>query len=188
MLEPRSSKRLFFAVPLPEAARDAVAEVLRPLRVTPPGISWERRANLHLTLKFLGEVPDAQVDAVVAAAAPWVRRLPPPPLVMAGGGAFPDAHRPRVLWIGVGPPGCLTPLAQALAASLVPLGFPVEERPYTAHLTVGRVREGRADRVAAALLELGEVCRFVPESVVLYESASGPDGPRYLPVRVLPVG
>jgi 2'-5' RNA ligase len=180
--------RLFFAIPLSEPARDAVAEVLRPIRSLAAGIAWERRANLHLTLRFCGEVDPAQVDPLADAVAPWARRLPPPPLVLAGGGAFPDARRPRVLWIGLRPADVLAPLAQAVGNAVAPLGFPPEERAFTAHLTVGRVREGRADRVAAALLELGEVSRFTAEAVVLYQSLPSPDGPRYVPLRVLATG
>ncbi len=179
--------RLFFALPLPDAARDAVAEALRPLRrVLPraPGeIAWERRINLHITLRFLGETAADRLDSIVAAATPWVRRLPPPEIVLIGGGAFPDATRPRVLWLGVGPPGGLAPLAQGLEVALAPLGFAPDEHPYTPHLTVGRVRTGRHDRVAAELLDVGEVARFVPLEVGLFESRPNPDGPKYLPIH-----
>ncbi|MDP2315818.1 MAG: RNA 2',3'-cyclic phosphodiesterase [Pseudomonadota bacterium] len=173
--------RLFFAIPLSEPVLDAVSEALRPIRGAAPNISWTRRANQHLTLRFLGEVDESRVDAVADAVAPWVRRLPPPPVRLVGGGAFPDARRPKVLWIGA--ETSLGSLVSAIEASLLRLGFPAEERPFVPHLTVGRVRDGRADRVVAALRELGEVATFAPSSVVLYESQPAPEGVRYVARR-----
>lgn len=173
--------RLFFAIPLPEPVLDAVAEALRPIRASAPAIGWTRRAHIHLTLKFLGEVAPDRVDAVANSVAPWVRRLPMASIRLVGGGGFPDARRPKVLWIGA--EAALGPLVGAMEASLAPLGFPPEERPFVPHVTVGRVREGRADRVAAALRELGEVATFTPTAVVLYESRPSPEGVRYLAVR-----
>ncbi len=176
--------RVFFAIPLPDPVLDAIAEALRPLRGLAPGVSWTRRSNLHLTLRFCGEVEEATAEALADAAAPWVRRMPPPPVRLVGGGAFPDVRRPRVLWIGV--ESALEPLAGAIERAVRNVGLPPEPRGYVPHLTVGRVREGRADRVATGLLELGEVARFVPEHVVLYRSHLSSEGARYEPLRVFP--
>lgn len=173
--------RLFFAIPLPEPAIDAIGEALRPVRRIPADVGWTRRSNLHLTLRFCGEVDEARVDALADAVEPWVRRFPPPTVRLVGGGAFPDAHRPRVLWIGV--ESALAPLAAAVDRAVRSVGVPPEPLPFTPHLTVGRVRAGRADRVAAALLELGEVATFVPDGVVLYRSHLSPEGARYEPLR-----
>lgn len=183
--------RLFFAIPLPEPALDAVAEALVSIRnvVNPaaaPVIGWTRRGHLHLTLKFLGEVDEARIEAVGDAVAPWVRRLPPPAVRLVGGGAFPDGRHPKVLWIGA--EAALGPLVSAMEGALSRLGFPVEERAYIPHLTVGRVRGGRADRVVVALRELGEVATFLPDTVVLYESRPSAEGVRYVAVRGFGVG
>jgi 2'-5' RNA ligase len=177
--------RLFFALPLPEAALDAVGEALRPLRTLSSDISWTRRGNMHLTLRFCGEVPADRVDPLADAVAPWVRRLPPPSVRLVGGGAFPDSHRPRVLWIGA--EAALDGLVGAIERAVQSVGLPPEERAFTAHLTVGRVRVGRADRVLPALRELGEVARFTPDRVVLYDSQPSPEGVRYTAVRVYEV-
>ncbi|MES2643156.1 MAG: RNA 2',3'-cyclic phosphodiesterase [Myxococcota bacterium] len=181
--------RLFFAIPLPEPALDAVAEALAPIRnarAGAPGIGWTRRTHLHLTLRFLGEVEEARVEAVGDAVAPWVHRLPPPPVRLVGGGAFPDARRPKVLWIGA--EAALGSLVSAMEGGLARLGFAPEERPFVPHLTVGRVRDGRADRVVDALRELGEVATFTPASVVLYESQPSPEGVRYVALRTFARG
>lgn len=173
--------RLFFAIPLPDSVRDAVGEAVRPLRRIATGVDWSRRGNLHLTLRFCGDVEPARVEALGDAVAPWVRRLPPPAVRLVGGGAFPDAHRPRFLWIGV--ESALEPLVGAIEGAVRAFGLGPQERGYVPHLTVGRVRDGRADRVAAALLEVGEVASFMPDRVGLFESHLGPDGPRYELIR-----
>lgn len=192
--------RIFFAIPLPEPALDAVAEALVPLRgnivrsivrggsigAATPVVGWTRRNHLHLTLRFLGEVDESRVAAVGDAVARWVHRLPPPRVRLVGGGAFPDARRPRVLWIGAETE--LGPLVSAMQGALGQLGFPPEARPFVPHLTVGRVRDGRADHLVSALRELGEVATFVPTSVVLYESLPAPEGVRYVPLRTFPAG
>lgn len=175
--------RLFFAIPLPDPALDAVAEALRPLRGAGPGVGWVKRANLHLTLRFLGEVDAARADEVGDAVAPWVRRLFFSPVRLVGGGAFPDARRPKVVWIGA--EASLGPLVGAIESCMVNLGFTPEARPFVPHLTVGRVRDGRADRLVDALRELGEVATFTPDQVVLYESQPRPEGVRYVPLRIL---
>lgn len=176
--------RLFFAIPLPDPVLDAVSEAVRPLRGLADGVSWTRRANLHLTLRFCGDVPEGAEGALADAVAPWVRRLPPPPIRLVGGGAFPDAKRPRVLWIGV--EGALDALVGAIEGAVRAVGLPAEERGWVPHLTVGRVRAGRAERVAQGLLDLGEVASFTPGSVVLYRSHLAPEGARYEALRVYP--
>ncbi|MDP2306047.1 MAG: RNA 2',3'-cyclic phosphodiesterase [Pseudomonadota bacterium] len=182
--------RIFFAIPLPEPALDAVAEALAPIRngALPSGsraIGWTRRNHLHLTLRFLGEVEEARIEAVGDAVAPWVRRLPPPRVRLVGGGVFPDARHPKVLWIGA--EAALGPVVSAMEGALSRLGFAPEGRAFIPHLTVGRVRDGRVDRVLDALRDLGEVTTFSPESVVLYESRPAPEGVRYVALRTFRV-
>lgn len=175
--------RLFFAIALPDSARDAVAEALRGVRGLSEGVSWTRRSNLHITLRFLGEVPEDRVEGLASAVAPWVRRLPPPEVRIVGGGAIPDARHPRVLTMGV--EGGLGPLVGAMEGAIRGLGFPAEERPWLPHLTVGRVRFGRHDRLISTLRELGEVTRFRPDGVILYESRQGENGFQYIELRAL---
>jgi 2'-5' RNA ligase len=177
--------RVFFALPLPDDLRDAVSEAVRPARAHPADVAWTRRSNLHVTLRFLGDVPDERIPELVAAAGPWVRRLAPGPILLAGGGAFPHAHRPRVLWVGVDGGDRLPGLAKAIDASVVSLGFAADNLPWVGHLTVGRVRGGRATKTAAALLEVGEIGQFTPEHVVLYESVQTPEGVKYRALEMI---
>ena len=136
--------RSFVAIVLNEDVRAAVAAEIARLRPLAPRVGWVAAPNLHLTLKFLGEllpdalaqVKDALTEAVSGAA--------PFRLHFYGLGAFPGMARPRVLWVGVAEGGQAAQALQArLEAALGRRGFPREERPFSPHLTVGRVREPR---------------------------------------------
>jgi RNA 2',3'-cyclic 3'-phosphodiesterase len=132
--------RLFTAVTLPDEVRAAAFEAATPLVARLPGVKRVAEANLHVTLRFLGDTPhdalprlrEALAEAAAAVRAGRVR--------VAGFGAFPDVRRPRVVWAGVDDPaGVLAAAEGAVGERVAPLGFRGESRPYTAHVTVARV-------------------------------------------------
>ncbi|MGY1884813.1 RNA 2',3'-cyclic phosphodiesterase [Blastococcus sp. SYSU DS0753] len=138
------ARRLFFAVDPPESARRDLERALAPLRELPGAPRWSRAERWHLTLLFLGEVPDAVVPGLVAAAAPAVTATPPMTLRLAGGGRFGSVRRPQVAWAGLdGDVDPLAALAGRLAGVARGLELPVEDRPFRPHLTLGRWRPGR---------------------------------------------
>ena len=105
---------------------------------------WTAPDRWHLTLLFLGAVPDGQLPALRAAGAAAVEGTPPVTLRLAGAGRFGSLRRPQVLWTGLDgdvPP--LVALADRLRNAAAGLGLPVEDRPFRAHLTLGRWRPGR---------------------------------------------
>jgi 2'-5' RNA ligase len=173
--------RCFVAVDLSADVRAAVAAVQARLRAAAPraDVRWLDPQTFHLTLKFLGNVPDARVPAVSAALEGAVAE-PPLALEAHGLGAFPSVRRPRVLWAGItgGAPG-LVALAGDIDRALAPLGFAPEARPFRAHLTIGRVRSPRdADALAKAVeaettTALGA---WTACEVVLYQSRLKPTG------------
>jgi 2'-5' RNA ligase len=132
--------RLFVAVELDETMRAAAEEAGRQLRVRLDQAvwpAWVRAENLHLTVRFIGHVADDRAREVIEAlAAP----LPVAPfdVAMSDCGVFPPTGPPRVLWIGLreGLPS-LTAMHEEMNRRLVPLGFPPEERAFSAHLTLG---------------------------------------------------
>src|SRR5712692_8841210 len=144
-------------------------------------VAWVPAANLHLTLKFLGTVPEESLEAV----ADWLRRRllehAPVEVSARGLGAFPSLDRPRVLWAGVDGGEPLARLAAEVEAATVGLGFDPEDRPFHAHVTVGRVK---SDGAAASFRELWSVEAEFGASkmteVVLYESRTRSDGAEYL--------
>jgi 2'-5' RNA ligase len=173
--------RCFVAVDLSAEVRAAVAEVQARVRAAAPNadVRWLEPHAFHLTLKFLGAVPDERVVAV-SAALERVVSGPPLDLEARGLGAFPTIRRPHVLWAGiaVGAPRLVT-LAADVERALVPLGFPPEARPFQAHLTVGRVRSPRdAGVLAKAIAVEGAVAlgAWTASEVVLYQSHLKPTG------------
>lgn len=180
--------RLFVAVTPPAAALEDLATALAPLRDVPGAPRWTAASRWHLTLLFLGAVPPARVPAVVAALGRAVAPTPPMTVRLAGAGRFGSARRPQVAWVGVA--GDVAPLA-ALAARLTDaaagLGLPVEDRPFRAHLTLGRWRP-RAPADAAVLDPLAGYRGpdWPVTEVALLQSHLGPD-PRYEAVANWPL-
>lgn len=191
--------RCFLAVDLPEAVREAIAAVQarlaadmdrRPRRPAGDRVRWVAAANLHLTMRFLGEIDEGQAREVTAVTERVATAQPPIVVEAAGLGLFPGPVRPRVVWVGLttGSPD-VGRLARALEQALATVGFLAEPRPFRAHLTIGRVREGGrirpGERGATALtdaLTAAGAPRFggwTIREIVLYRSHLGPRGSRY---------
>ncbi len=146
------------------------------MREVPGAPRWAAPDRWHLTLLFLGTVPEARVAPLVAAAAPAVAAAPPMHLELAGGGRFGSLRRPQVAWAGLG--GDVAPLVQ-LAARLADvareLGLPVEDRPFRPHLTLGRWRPGQpADGTVTDRLAEYRGPVWPVTEVRLWESHLGP--------------
>ena len=180
---------MFFAVDPPEGARAHLDRALGPLRGSPGEPRWIPPGRWHLTLLFLGTVPSEVVPQLVQAAAPVVSATPPLDLRLAGGGRFGSPRRPQVLWAGVdGDVPALSQLAGALADVARALRLPVEDRPFRAHLTVGRWRSRQAADGALAGRLAGYRGPAWPVSEVrLLESRLGPE-PAYGTIAGWPVG
>jgi len=136
--------RSFVAILLSEEVRAAVAAEIARLRPLAPRVSWVSPPNLHLTLKFLGELPPEALEQVKEGLTAAVAGAAPFSLHFCGLGAFPGMARPRVVWVGVDEGGQAAQTLQArVEAALTPRGFAREERRYSPHLTIGRVRDPR---------------------------------------------
>jgi 2'-5' RNA ligase len=137
-------------------------------------------ANLHVTLKFLGQIEETRVGAITEALVAVATRTPAFALDVRGLGAFPTPSRPRVLWAGLEPAAPLTALAGAVDAALAALGFVRESRAFAAHVTLGRVRESRRNPALAAALARPADCGGLPVArVSLMRSELHPRGARY---------
>jgi 2'-5' RNA ligase len=185
--------RCFVAIELPDEVRAAVVGAQQALRAAAPrtDVRWAAPNQLHLTLKFLGAVADDRVPAVSAALDGVARDTAPVPLSAAGLGAFPNPRRARVLWSGIGTgTEALAALAAAIDRALAALGFPAETRPFSAHLTLGRVRTPRgAERLADAVAGAGASSygSWTATELVLYESRLRPTGAVHTPVSRHPL-
>jgi 2'-5' RNA ligase len=149
--------RTFIAIELDKgllAGLELVQERLRE-RVPPRSVRWVRPEAIHLTLKFLGDTPVEQVDAIKAAIVQAAAESQCFDVVAGSVGCFPNARRPRVVWIGLQEPtGALVRLRDRIETRVAPLGFPTEKRPFSPHLTLGRVQR-RASK--SEVQEIGEV-------------------------------
>ncbi len=136
--------RLFVALVLPAVVTDELAAVQQQLqRSGAHPVKWVAPAAIHLTVQFLGEVADTRVAALLTALEPLhaTSTTLPIHLGLGAAGAFPHLRRPQTVWVGVeGDLEALNCLQQAVTTALMPFGFPPEERPFRAHLTLGRVR------------------------------------------------
>ncbi len=182
--------RTFLAVELSAAVRVAIAQqaqrVTQALAACPDVLSWVQPANLHVTVKFFGETSGRQVDGIRQAVERAVSTRPSFGIEIKGFGAFPTLDAPRVLWAGVGGDvDALTALAGCVAAAVVPLGFPQEEKPFHPHLTVARVKSAYRD--VGRTLGVSEIfttpvaCgRVSVERVALFKSDRQPGGSVYV--------
>ncbi len=170
------------------AAREHLEGALAELRDAAGAPRWIPADRWHLTLLFLGDVPRDRVPAITAAAAPVVDAAPPMRLQLAGAGRFGSRRRPLVAWTGLaGDVEPLTSLARALKRMARGLRLPVEDRPFQAHLTIGRWRPGRpADGELPDRLAGYRGPDWPVTEVRLLESHLGPN-PRYDVVAAWPV-
>lgn len=146
--------RTFVAVELSADVRRRAGELIDLLRGASADVKWVEPHNLHLTLKFLDEVPLKDIPQVCNAVAAAATALPPFSLEITGAGAFPNADRPRTIWLGAGQGAAeMSQLHGRLEEALAELGFRKEHRRFQPHLTLGRVRRpGPALRKLSDLL------------------------------------
>jgi RNA 2',3'-cyclic 3'-phosphodiesterase len=177
--------RVFTAVEISPEVRSAALRLIERLRAVPAKVTWTKAVNLHYTLKFLGDVPIEKTAAICQAVQAAAKPFTPFEMVAAGAGAFPSAGHPRTLWLGVSDGAeALELLFQAMERLLEPLGFPKEHRRFTAHLTLGRVRESSP----GAMQQLSELLHkhadfdagaMTVDSVTVFSSTLGREGPTY---------
>lgn len=189
--------RAFVAVDLPEELRIRLGELIDRLsaRIGRGTVRWVRPQGIHLTLKFLGDVGAARTEEIAGAVRSVTERHRPFQVEVGGVGCFPGPGRPRVLWVGVKEPaGALAKLQGEVEAGLAALGFPREDRPFSPHLTLARVRR-EASPVEAA--KAGAFVAGLPSEILgevevgrvtLFRSELRPAGPVYTALAVANLG
>jgi 2'-5' RNA ligase len=180
--------RLFIAVPLPQAAQEEAAALLREMRALEWPVRWVRDEGLHISLKFFGEVTSDRIEPIEELVQFATKGMKPMQMTPAGGGAFPSHQHPKVLRLELESDPDLELLQDRLERGGEQIGFPPEGRPFRPHITLGRVREGhRLPPTAMRHLEgLPPGRPFTADRIVLFESRLTPDGPAYS-VRVAQV-
>jgi 2'-5' RNA ligase len=190
--------RLFVALNLPPAERDRIHRAARPLRESGWPVRWVGRDQLHVTLKFLGVVPDEREAEIARAVEAAAAAVGPFEFGVGGVGAFPSLRRPRVLWLGVEPAPEMEALWREIEQRFERLGFAREGRPFRPHVTLGRVNRApgaaaRPERLARAAERVDYRARIRVETLDLMESRLRPTGAEYevrhaAPLRGAPSG
>ncbi len=190
--------RTFIAIELPQAILDQLSEIQARFKSVLPGsaVRWVKPDGIHLTLKFLGQTPDDQIELIASSLKAGVAGHHPFAVEVSGAGCFPTVQRPRVIWIGVHEDQNakhLSAVQHAVEASIAPLGYPTEHREFSPHLTLGRVsREVQpADlkKIGAAIdpISIGSLGRFEVTQVALIRSDLQPHGAVYTVISRAPL-
>lgn len=181
--------RTFIGIPLPPVVQHQITTAQQSWKAVLPDIRWTKAENLHLTLRFLGDIEETLVNQIYTCMQKAVTGISPFTLTLHGMGVFPNLARPRVLWLGIGEgKERLQALYVSLDNSLRSLGFPSEGRVYTPHLTLARFKTSSRKSVVQSLIEQGNTYTFDPiviQTLELIHSQLQPTGPIYTPLRTV---
>ena len=182
--------RLFIAIDTPPEVKPLVSALQDKLKSTHAQVSWEPEGKLHATVKFLGAADESLVPEIIAALEAIGRIAPALRLCYRTVGCFPTMHDPRVFWIGIeDTSGEFTSLHEKIDLAMETLGFKHEDRPFTPHLTLGRVKGTQHLR---SLLTMMETITFESQPVTIRElvvvkSELKPTGSVYTILKSIPL-
>ena len=159
--------RSFIAIELPDEVKETVALIIKRLRPAQHRyVKWVAPGGTHMTIKFLGNIYSSQIPQITGIMKTAASKVPPLELRLGGLGMFPNEQRPRVIWVAL--EGNTEPLAamqREIEQALAPLGFTPENRAFTPHLTLGRVRDNASPE------ERKEIGNIVKEKKIDYEAS-----------------
>lgn len=173
-----SQLRAFIAIEFAPQIQDAIGKQITALQqvIVPKVIRWVPKENLHLTLKFLGELSPNHLEFIRQALSQEAAGISPFEIQAGGLGAFPTLRNPRVIWVGLHGPGELIDLHKGLDKSIGRLGFPRDDRKFSPHLTIGRVHPGTSPaelkkvHEVLASRQLGNIGQCKVDAIHLFKS------------------
>ncbi len=175
--------RVFVSVPVPDTPKMATLRsdlrTIDGIRVSPP-------EQTHITLRFIGDVDDSKVKRITESVRRAVEGVEPFEVVVSGTGAFPNDRRPSVVWMGLQPADVLAGIAERLGRELDSCNVRYDTKPFKAHVTVGRCRDG-ARMPGFFESHDGEFCRFTCSEVLVMRSELGPKGARHTVLERVPL-
>lgn len=182
-----SMLRAFIAIEIPGDLQSEISQIIGHLqnRAGKSGVRWVSAENIHLTLKFLGDISSSAAVDIQNLLKLEAANQQPFALKIGGVGAFPNQKRPRVIWLGVNSPPELALLQRVIESALAKLGYPPEERPFSPHLTLGRVRENATNSELALLsstlkdINIGILGEVSVDKIHLFKSDLQPGGSVY---------
>ena len=184
--------RAFLAIDPPAVVLENIQAMQNRFKKSIQGvIRWVRPEGIHLTLTFFGDISVQDVANISEVIVKRTNAAPPFALEVRGLGAFPDVTRPRIIWLGItGQVGNLRSLQKDLEEEFFTLGFPKEDRPFRAHLTMGRVKVPKGIIGLAPAVETGgklEAGNFIVGEVALFQSSLSPQGAIYTRLAAFPL-
>ena len=182
--------RTFIALEIKENIKELLVSVQQKIGSKISGIKWVKPKNMHLTLKFLGSTREDKIGKISNILEETAKGLTCFNISVAGLGAFPNSNNPKVIWSGMKADDVLYNFQKAIDISLEPLGFAREKRPFSPHLTIGRVRDSRAKKKLRDVFEQFKPhpCNFIAENITFYKSDLMPEGPVYTVLKTIKLG
>ena len=178
--------RAFIAIELPQEIKDALAHIQEQLKISGADVTWVQPQNIHLTLKFLGEIDDKKLEEIISILENATQNKNPFSTRLSSLGAFPKINFPRVIWVGIDKGDAETKqIAKVLEEKIAKIGIPPETRPFSSHITIGRVRSSlNREKLVKNLNDLAdsfgkENLEFLVTKTTLFKSTLTPKGPIY---------
>ena len=174
--------RTFIAIEIPDEIKGMIARFQKQVAADEKSIRWVNVRNIHITLRFIGEIPESLVEKIVISIFEKPPQIDTFAIGLKGTGAFPNLRRPRVVWVGITSGNeQLTKLVTYLEAQLTNLGIPKENRKFKSHVTIGRIKNNQKLINSGIfddpdLLNAGE---FQAQKIVLMKSELKPSGAVY---------
>ena len=181
--------RIFLAIPLPAEERRALGRIARAIPFGGKGLRPVKAENIHITLKFIGDCPEARISLLSDACRRAAAQLSSFSLTLKGTGVFPTPLRPRVMWAGLaGDLDRLRRLFNAVEDGLHPLGFPRDSREFRPHVTLARIKGRVPPEVVTSFLQTPlHRSPFVVDRFSLFSSTLRPQGPIYQELESFPL-
>lgn len=186
--------RTFIAIEIPEEIKKELSSIQNELKKSSgkvSSVSWARIETTHLTLKFLGDVPEEKIRATEEALRLSTRGIKAFSVSITGLGGFPNLENPRVLFAGTFESAELKNLHAAIEGSLYAIGFEKDEKPFTPHLTLARIKspfEGKKLSKAIKELRTDIKADFIADSVILFKSEIDSKGAVHTPIAKIILG
>ena len=178
--------RSFIAIELPPEIKNSLADLQNQLKAQQADVKWVEPCNIHLTLKFLGEIDDKKIKEVTQILEDTTKDKNTFYIRISSMGAFPKINFPRVIWVGIDKgEEEVKQIAKSLEQNLAKIGLPLEDRPFSSHITIGRIRSGlNRERLVKGLNALEtnfgkEFAEFRVTRIILFKSTLTPQGPVY---------
>jgi len=182
--------RTFICIEIPVFIKEQIIELQNKLKSFGRGVRWVNPAGIHLTLKFLGNVPEEKLNNIAETVQSAMKGLSPITIKIANAGAFPNFKSPRVFWIGVEETtGQLEKYHKLVENGLEKLGYEKENRKFSPHLTLGRIKSSEgvdkiSNELSNTVINFGE---FTAEEIIIMKSDLKPSGAVYIPLFKLKI-